>query len=428
MKKQLLLLSSIVALAGCSSMRDDSMASAETYGASDPSYSTWASINESSGAESAETRLEKNQKRMSSSNRGDRGMADKTIAQWPEQPKLGAQMMLAKYGAPQVVTDEKLVWLKQGPYKRITVTKKADHHDFPLPHMDFLEHTIDYKVPEDKAGAISQYDGSCTFDRTRGELSARCDLEGHNILTLNLANDIVTGKKTADAARKEFGEIVVQDMLGKKPAYVTALQFKPMMMQEAAFTDMPVIPGAPMRPDSAQAKNIEGDPIQGEILGFCVATDIGEIVAAMVASEKKLSSPVAEYAKMLHEAHGKNAEKTLKLGEKINVTPLITPAVAELQKKGAGELAALVPLEGEEFSRAYLDGKVKGHTKVLQMLEGQIAKAQNPELKAHLTETRQHIAMHLEKAKALQGAPVQDAAGAKIQNNQEQQPKPNDQP
>ncbi len=33
-------------------------------------------------------------------------------------------------------------------------------------------------------------------------MSARCDLEGHNILTLNLAHDIVTGKKTAEEARK----------------------------------------------------------------------------------------------------------------------------------------------------------------------------------------------------------------------------------
>ena len=35
-------------------------------------------------------------------------------------------------------------------------------------------------------------------------MSARCDLEGHNILTVNLAHDIAMGKKSAEEARKEF--------------------------------------------------------------------------------------------------------------------------------------------------------------------------------------------------------------------------------
>ena len=106
----------------------------------------------------------------------------------------------------------------------------------PKPHMDFMEHTIVYQVPANKADALSEYDGSCTFDRTRGTLSARCDLEGHNILTLNLAHDIVTGKKSASAARKAFGEIVGEDMLGKHPPYVEALQFKPAMLAEFSAT------------------------------------------------------------------------------------------------------------------------------------------------------------------------------------------------
>ncbi len=47
-------------------------------------------------------------------------------------------------------------------------------------------------------------------------MSAGCDLEGHNILTLNLANDIVMGKKSADEARKAFGQNVVDDALGTR--------------------------------------------------------------------------------------------------------------------------------------------------------------------------------------------------------------------
>lgn len=350
------------------------------------------------GAEQEQTR---NPKKVAASS-ADHHAVDTIIAAWPERPRLGAQMMVSQYGAPQEVTSEELVWHNQGPYKRITVTKKEDHHDFPKPHMDFIEHTIHYQVPADKADAISAFDGSATFDRTRGELSGRCDLEGHNILTLNLAHDIAAGKKDAGEARKAFSRIVVEDMLGINPDYVTALQFKPMTTTQAAFSDKPAIPGSPMRPvANAQLKGDRGD---GEILGFIGAINENEIVAAMVASKKKVNSQLAQYAMMLHQEHGKNLEQTMKLGQKIDVTPLETPAVDALRVKAAGELAALVPLDGEEFSRAYITAMTKGHTEALRMIDAQLLPtAQSDDLKKHLTETRQHVAAHLEAAKKLQG-------------------------
>ncbi len=68
----------------------------------------------------------------------DRSAVDTIIAEWPARPRLGANVMIAKYGAPQEVTSEKLVWHNQGPYKRITVTARKNSHDFPRPHMDFF--------------------------------------------------------------------------------------------------------------------------------------------------------------------------------------------------------------------------------------------------------------------------------------------------
>ncbi len=63
----------------------------------------------------------------------DRSAVDRIIAQWPNRPKLGAEQMLAKYGMPREATAEQLIWHNQGPYKRITVAKSEDHHDFPKP-------------------------------------------------------------------------------------------------------------------------------------------------------------------------------------------------------------------------------------------------------------------------------------------------------
>lgn len=329
------------------------------------------------------------------------------IAQWPERPRLGAWQMIAKYGVPQEATQEKLTWHHPGIYKRITVTKSEDHHDFPLPHMDYMEHTIDYKVPAEKADELMKFDGSVTFDKTRGEMSARCDLEGHNILTLNIAHDIVSGNKSVEEARKAFGENVADDMAGKYPAYTTALQFEP--MKQPKDSDKPSIPGAPKRAvkaegdKDAEVKETAKASGDAEILSLLLAVDTNEVVAAMEAAKKKLSPEVTAYAKMLHMQHGKHAGETMKLGQKIDITPMDTEKVNALRIKGAGELASLIQAKDEEFGAKYIAAMIQGHTEVLEMIDTHCMKtAENEALKKHLAETREHIAMHLATAKEIQ--------------------------
>ncbi len=229
-------------------------------------------------------------------------------------------------------------------------------------------------------------------------MSARCDLEGHNILTLNLAHDIVMGKMDAGAARKAFGENVVDDAKGKYPPYTTALRFEP-KKQGVMFADVPVIPGSPKRVmGNVDAK---GD---AEVLGLVAAVNENEIVAAMEVKKKKnISQPVADYAKMLHMDHGMNLEKTLMLGKQISVTPAETAEVDKLRVKGAGELAMLVPLDGDKFAAAYVAAMIKGHTEVLAMIDNLLLKrATNDAVKSHLKDTRSSVAKHLATAKQLQ--------------------------
>jgi len=336
-------------------------------------------------------------------NHVDPSAVEAMIAQWPERPRLGAQSMIAKYGAPTESTAQELIWLGQGPYKKIIVTKDEHHHDFPKPHMDFLEHTVDYKVPPERAAALSEYDGSCTFDRTRGELKARCDLEGHNILTLNLAHDIVTGKMTAAEARTAFSEIVTEDIKGKYPDYATKLQFTPEGASEVKFVDTPTIPGSPVRPDGiAEAR---GDATDGEVLGFIAAADELEVVSAITAGSKKMSADAANFSQMLHEAHGAHLVETLELGTRIGVTPLETATIDVFRKKNVGALADMVPLEGEDFERDYLAAKIKGHTELIEMIDTKLlGDARSDEVRQHVQATRDHLAAHLEQAKALRPA------------------------
>ncbi len=188
-----------------------------------------------------------------------------------------------------------------------------------------------------------------------------------------------------------------EDSLGKNPPYVTTLQFKPTENPEEP--DQAVIPGSPQR--TAQESSANGG--NAEALGFVVAINDNEILAAAAAAKKKISPDILQYAKMLHAEHGKNLDDTLKLGLKLEVTPVETQAVDELRKKGAGELAALLPLNGEEFGAAYVAAMIKGHTEAIGMIDNQLLKvARNPQIQQHLKATRAAVAMHLEQAKKLQ--------------------------
>ncbi len=334
----------------------------------------------------------------------DAASVDRIIAEWPERPRLGAVTMIAKYGPPQEASSEMLTWRDQGKFKRISVTKQEDHHDFPKPHMDFLQHTVSYRIPDEKLMELTKFDGSATYDRTQGELSARCDLEGHNILTLNLSNDVLTGKLSADEARKKFGELVMADSQGKKPPYVTTLQFEP-MVGGAGFVDKPVMPGSPKRSDQAMDKAGAEGMGDADVLAYLIAINDNEIVAASEAQHKKVGSKVMEYATMLQREHGENLEQTMMLAKKTDITPIETKAVDQLRTKAAAGLAKLMPKDGEQFAAGYIDMMITGHQEVLDLIDSKLMPAaKKDEVKKHLAATRTHIANHLEAAKALKAS------------------------
>jgi len=144
---------------------------------------------------------------------------------WPEASRMAVKEIIGKYGKPDGVTDDEFIWLNKGVWKKICVTKGESKHSFPIEHTDMMTTTIGYKVPEDKMDDLGKFDGSVTFDRTQGTLSARCDKEGNNLLALNLAHDVITGKKTVEQARRSYGDIVKEKMNGSTPAYMQKLSF-----------------------------------------------------------------------------------------------------------------------------------------------------------------------------------------------------------
>lgn len=153
-------------------------------------------------------------------------------------------------------------------------------------------------------------------------------------------------------------------------------------------------------PASADAVSDTAPPTADDslALGLLGAVNEHEIAAAKQAEEKKVSAPVMEFAEMMETQHSENQAKTTSLG-----TLASTPEVQAMVDKGKRELDELGKKSGKEYETAYIDAMVKGHTEALSLIDTRlISLASSEPVKKHLTETRDHVAMHLEAAKKLQ--------------------------
>lgn len=126
---------------------------------------------------------------------------------------------------PNEATPSRLIWFDNGRWKRTIVWDEVPHN-FPKPHTDVLEQFVDYRVPVDKVSALARYDGSVVVERTKGEVSARCDMEEVNFLALNLMHEIASGGRTVDDARRVYAETATAFMSGKSSPYTDGLQFE----------------------------------------------------------------------------------------------------------------------------------------------------------------------------------------------------------
>ena len=147
-------------------------------------------------------------------------------ATWPGPSQAAITALSAKYGLPQTITDEMVVWTSTAPFKRSIVYKEEINHQFPMQHSDVLMQTVDYRVPLDKVAHLAKFDGSLLVDRTKGELSTRNDIEEMNILSLNLADKIVRGQMTAEQARREYARNAQAFEAGSSGPLVSSLMFQ----------------------------------------------------------------------------------------------------------------------------------------------------------------------------------------------------------
>jgi hypothetical protein len=155
-------------------------------------------------------------------------MAIKVATQgWPAESRDSAQLVVKRYGEPAESCHSTLTWDRPGPWKRIIAHRDPSAHNFPAPHFDLIECFLDFHVPPWKVSDLVRFDGSVVVYRTLGEISARCHDEEANFLALNLAFDIVTGKRSVDDARRYYAQEFINYRKKAPAPYMKGLKFDP---------------------------------------------------------------------------------------------------------------------------------------------------------------------------------------------------------
>lgn len=155
----------------------------------------------------------------------DMDTVNSIINAWNAMSKKAANLTINQYGPPNEASQSRLIWYYNGQWKRTIVYRDEIPHDFPQPHTDVIENYINYSVPSEMFSELAKFDGSVIVERTRGEVSSRCDMEAANILALNLMNDIVTGKLSAGEASNKYCEVTSAFMMNRPAPYAEKLQF-----------------------------------------------------------------------------------------------------------------------------------------------------------------------------------------------------------
>jgi hypothetical protein len=152
---------------------------------------------------------------------------EETLQRWPAPAQKVARAMIAEYGPPTRFDDASMVWLHNGPWEKTTVYRDGWPQTKVPEERDYLKQVIGYRVPLAKLEPIMRFDPRVEADSSTNELAARSPSEAISFLLLNLADDIVTEKRTPANARDFYDRTLRLAAAGKSSPYLTGFMFDP---------------------------------------------------------------------------------------------------------------------------------------------------------------------------------------------------------
>ncbi|NNN05728.1 MAG: hypothetical protein HKL90_07490 [Elusimicrobia bacterium] len=154
--------------------------------------------------------------------------AENVVSQWSETAGLAAHRLMERYGPPDEVRRDRLVWRGNAPW-RLTVARDVRPKLDQATDADLgvVAQTVRLSLTPFQAAAAAAIDGRVTYDPTLRELTARSDREELNILRLNLAVDAAQSRLSIDEARQQYARDLMLEASGKVLPDMQTLNFTP---------------------------------------------------------------------------------------------------------------------------------------------------------------------------------------------------------
>lgn len=153
---------------------------------------------------------------------------ESAMEDWPNQSRDVAEVIMKKYGLPDIASNDQLIWYDTGPFTRTIVTKRVVDDPSPIAHVDVLQQTINYNVPIEYIDELNLLDSTLVVDRSKGELTAQSDSEELNMLALNMADEVIRKKLDLSEAQKRYQLSFKDHKDGIHNNYYADLKFKPL--------------------------------------------------------------------------------------------------------------------------------------------------------------------------------------------------------
>ncbi len=153
--------------------------------------------------------------------------AESAIRTWPAGARATARAMIDKYGEPDRLTEGALRWTGNGPWAKTIVHRRAWSPFLGNRTHDYLEQTVDYQIPRGRADELRRFDERLEINERGGQLSAWSPSEPMNVLILNMAHEIASGRRDARSARSFVAKAVEFSKAGKSSVYMERLLFPP---------------------------------------------------------------------------------------------------------------------------------------------------------------------------------------------------------
>jgi putative membrane protein len=141
-----------------------------------------------------------------------------------------------------------------------------------------------------------------------------------------------------------------------------------------------------------------GVPTTHDFVYKAAMTDLYEVAAGKIASEKGQFDAVKQYGQQMVEAHSKTSEelKSIAAAEKLDVA-----LPGRLSKRYHSMIEALNEAKPEDFDKTYAKQQVKAHQRAAELFDGYAEGGDNAALKQFAANVLPTIKQHLEEAEKL---------------------------